>query len=171
MKTMTLLLACLVAGIAVAQPSMTPPAELKALDWMKGEWTGTFKMTMEGSTMEMTSWMKVSMEGQFMKFESTNEWGGMKMTEVGFLGWNASTKKYGMWTFTNMSPEPRIESGAINAGKLVMTSQPWTVMEGMTMTSRVTLWESAPGKQDFKMEFQQDGKWVDVGGGQLTKKK
>ncbi len=32
MKTMTLLLACLVAGIAVAQPSMTLPAELKALD-------------------------------------------------------------------------------------------------------------------------------------------
>lgn len=116
-------------------------------------------MAAQGSEMDMKITMTYSMEGQFLKCITISDFGIMKMEEVGYLGYNAEKKQYKMWTFSNMSPDPRIETGAMVGDKLVMTSEPWTIM-GQSMIGRGTLEKKDEKTLNFLLEFKEGDKFT-----------
>ena len=166
LSTMILATAC---GWA-QEMTLEVPAEITALNWMDGVWEGKMDMSIQGMDMTQVGTMTISTDGMFKKIVSLSEVMGIKMVETSYLGWDASTKKYTMYTFTNWVPTPRIERGTMDASKAVFISDPWLV-EGMEpTTSRITM--DYPDKKTIKMtmEFKEGDKWSPVGSGSYTKK-
>jgi hypothetical protein len=160
-KFFVLLMALTITGSVFAQdpPEMAPPAEVKKLDWMIGNWKSKPSMFyFQGMEMEVASTMKVSYDGQFIKTESVNDYGVLKMTETLMLGYDFAKNKYRSHAFTNMSPEPRIEDGDLKGDTLVMVSRPWVIM-GDESVSRATLTKDGDDKIKFKLEFKMGDDW------------
>lgn len=149
-------------------PEMGPAPELKKLDWFVGKWTGTMKMTIQGSASEGEMTFVNAFDGNFIKTTSNSDMGGMTMTETSYLAWNAKTSKYVSYTFTNFAPMPRIEHGTLEGDKFVFLSEPWDVM-GTTYESRATLTRKGTDQIVLLLEFKQDGKWEKAGEGTFKK--
>lgn len=170
-KMMVSVLCVMAFGAATAQmPEMGPPAELKKLDWMIGEWTGSVNWTMEGMEGEMTHNLKHEWEGQFMKMTATGEMMGMTFTEVSYLAWDAKEKKLVSWTFTSFAPLPRIEKGTITGNTIVFISDPWDVPGGGPTVSRATLIKKSDSEMTLLLEFKEGDSWSKVGDGVYKKK-
>jgi hypothetical protein len=107
-------------------------------------------------TMMVTSSMTISWEGQFLKTKGINDFGGLVMTELMLLGYDAKSEKYRSSAYTNLSPDPRIEEGALKGDVLVMTSKPWAIM-GDDSISRATLTKKSDDEVHFKLEFKMGG--------------
>lgn len=170
-RILFLVLAASICTLGLGQvPSMDPPAELKKLDWYIGEWMGKVKWTMPGMapTDEEMSF-KNEWEGQFIKSSAVMSMSGQKMTETSFVGWNAKTKKYDSYTFTNFSPMPRIEHGEMDGDKFVFTSDPWDV-GGMEMIGRASMVKKSDKEIAFVLEFKLGEKFEKVGEGTFKKK-
>lgn len=116
-------------------------------------------MTAQGSEMDMKMTMTFAMEGQFLKSTTISDFGVLKMEEVGYLGYDAEKKQYKMWTFTNVSPEPRFESGNMVGDKLVMISEPWGIM-GQSVIGRGTLEKKDEKTINFLLEFKEGDKYT-----------
>jgi hypothetical protein len=160
-----------VAG-ATAAFSQEPPtisAELKALEWQIGTWEGTVKWSMPGMEGDSKMTMKSEWEGLFMKQTSTTEMQGMKMLEVGYLGYDPDKKKYSFHTFTSFAPTPRIEWGTVEGTKAVFVSDPWNVM-GQVTSSRATVVKKGDSEMAFTLEFKQGNSWSKVAEGTFKKK-
>lgn len=161
---------CAIAmGMGAAQGPMDPPAELKKLDWMLGEWTSTVRWTYLTTT-DVAYTVKCEWDGQFLRVTSRMEMLGMTMTETAYYGWDASSKRYRGWTFTNFSSDPRIESGTLNENALVMTSEPWNVGIGQPTVSRATLTRKSSTEIHFLLEFKDNDRWTRGAEGTFTKK-
>jgi hypothetical protein len=167
-----LLWCSIVFGVsAVAQGPSGPPAEVKALEWLTGQWEGDFNWNMMGVESDSKMTISAEWEGQFLKLVQTTEVPGMdKMIDNSYLGWDAKEKKYRMWSFSNYSPNPRIESGTLEGSKLVMTSEPWDTGMGDPITGRGTMTKRSENEIHFSLEFQMNGTWEKVGEGLLKKK-
>ncbi|MCH8273970.1 MAG: hypothetical protein IH851_04200 [Armatimonadetes bacterium] len=173
MKMMVSVLCVMAVGASMAQeqmPEMGPPAELKKLDWMIGEWSGSMNWTMEGMEGEMTLALKNEWEGQFMKTTATGEHMGMTFTEVAYMAWDAKEKKLVSWTFASFAPMPRIEKGTMTGNKIVFISEPWDVPDGGLTVSRATMMKKSDTEITFVLEFQVDGSWSKVADGGWKKK-
>lgn len=171
-RILVVLAFALVSVMGMAQaPDLAPPPELKKLDWYIGEWSGKVKWSMMGMppTEEETSF-KNEWEGQFLKSTSIMTMSGMKMTEVGFIGWNPKTKLYDAYIFTNFAPMPRIEHGEADATRFIFTSEPWAV-GGMEIVGRATMNKKSADELGFVLEFKMGEKWEKVGEGTFKKKK
>lgn len=162
----------LVTVFAHAQaPSMEPPAELKKLDWMIGEWSGNVKMSMEGMDMEGVMTYSLSWSGQFIKGISVWDVQGMKMTEDMYMGWDPQKGKYSSYTFTNFAPTPRIEWGESKGDTTVWMSEPWITSPGQPATlSRVTLTKVSGSEMKFLLEFKAGDQWQKIGDAVFKKK-
>lgn len=169
MKAGYLLAAVFAACAASAQGPMEPPAELKKLDWMLGEWTSTVKWTYQ-MEMDVPYTVKCEWDGQFLKSTSKMDLMGMAMTQTAYYGWDAAAKKYRGWTFTNFSPEPRIESGTVSGDTLVMISEPWNVGTGELVVGRMTLTKKGATELHVVLEFKEGDKWVNAAEGTFKKK-
>jgi hypothetical protein len=169
-KTLLSFLMLLAGSVAMAQ-TPEPPAELKQLDWMVGEWTGQVKWTMMGMNAEGPMTWKVEKEAMFFKQTSTMDIGGMKFSEVGYVGWDAKKKKFSSHTFTSFAATPRIEWGEIKGNQDVFTSEPWDAGDpnGPT-TSRATMTRKGD-EVAFLLEFKEGDKWTKVGEGTFKRKK
>ncbi len=158
------------AAFAQQMPDLTPPAELKKLDWMLGTWTGTMAMDMEGMKFDSVGTMKIDYDGKFMRTVSAQDMMGMKMTESMFLSYNAAKKEYVSWAYTNFSSNPRIEHGNFEGEKFVMISEPWVMDVSPEPTiSRSTFLKKSATTVLFTLEFKMADKWVKVGEGLFTK--
>jgi hypothetical protein len=159
-----------ICALASAQaPNMSIPAEVKKLDWLLGEWSGTIKWVMPGMEGSGPMNLKNNWEGQFLKCSTVTEAEGMKMTEESYFGWNAEKKQYDCWTFTNFAPTPRRDSGHLTGDRLVMTSEPWEI-SGEKIEGRGTMTKNSPTELGFLLEFKMEGKWVKAAEGILKKK-
>lgn len=163
-------LAVAVSALSIGQvPPSEPPAELKKLDYMVGDWTSAGSFTIMGMESEMTMDIKVKWDGQFLRQETVNEVSGERMTETMFLGWDAKKSQYFSHSYTSLSAMPRVEHGKLDGEKLVMVSEPWDVM-GMDMESRTMIWKTGDNAM-MSMEFKMDGDWVKAGEWTLKRKK
>ncbi len=162
-------LAALVVTAPAQMPNMEPPAELKQLEWMLGDWTTKMTWTMEGQAMEMSGEISCVREGQFIKSTSWFEMMGMKFTEVQYLGWDKDAKKYIGWSFTNFSAAPRIERGDWKGDTLTLVSDPWDAGMG-PMESRGTMVRKGKDEGHLTLEFKMEGKWQKVGEGTFKRK-
>ncbi len=172
MKARTMIAAVAIlfmAGAADSQGPMEPPTELKKLDWMVGEWSGKVDWTymMEA---EVPYTVKCEWEGQFLKHTSKMDMMGMMFTETAYYGWDAASKKYRGWTFTNFSPDPRLEAGTLTGDTLVMTSEPWNTGEGELVVGRATITKKGADELHFLLEFKEGETWTKGGEGTFKKK-
>ena len=149
--------------------SMDPPSQIADLKWMVGTWTGSGKFTFQGMEMDMTVTLTCSMEGQFLKTVAVNDYGAIKMEETQYTGYDPDKKEYFAYSFTNMSPAPRIQRGKMDGSALVMVSEPWTVM-GDSMTARGTTVKESDSKMKMGLDFKNDDKWDKASEIELTKK-
>lgn len=160
-RMILMVLASIVANLAFGQEmQMAPPAEVKKLDWMIGDWTSKATFTMpEMPPMDVTMTIRCEYDGQFLKQTVVNDFAGMKMTETFYLGWDPTTKKYVSYAFTNFASTPRIERGTMTGDVLTMVSDPWTV-DGTTHVSRAIQTKTGTDSMRLKLEFQVEGKWA-----------
>lgn len=157
------------AGVLAQE--MEPPAELKKFEWMVGSWEGSTKYNMEGMDMESKDTMDIRWDGQFLRITNVGDMGPMKMTETMFISWDAASKKYKSWSFTNFAPTPRIETAEAMGDKFVSISEPWSV-PGMAeaTVSRFTMTKKSDTEVSFLLEFKEGDKWTKVGEGSAKKK-
>ncbi|MCW5935985.1 MAG: FABP family protein [Fimbriimonadaceae bacterium] len=156
------------ASFVARAQDFEPPAELKKLDWMIGSWSGSGKMAMQGMEMDFTAKVACSWEGQFMKLVSETDFGMLKMTETMFLGWSPTDSQYIAYSFTNISPEARIETGSLEGDTMTMVSQPWNVM-GDSSVARTKVGKKSATKLLFKLEFKEGDDWVPASEYEMTK--
>ncbi len=151
-------------------PVAEPSAELKKLEYQIGSWTGSIKWTMPGMEGDSTMSWKCEWEGPFLKQTSSMVMGSDKVNETAYITWDASTKKYVMWTFTNMSVMPRIERGTMEGDKIVFVSDPWDLGMGEPSISRATVKKVSDKECTFLLEFKMGADWAQVGTGTFKKK-
>lgn len=164
----SLLATFLMTALGMSQ-EMAPPAELKKLDWYMGEWSGKFNFSMPDMQGEATFTFKNEWDGNFIRTTSTMEFGGMKMTETTFLGWNDKVKKYEQYTFTNIANTPRIERADPGDTQWVFLSEPWNA-GGAEVVSRATLTKKSTTEMEMLLEFKDGSNWTKVGSGTFKKK-
>ena len=158
------------ASAATQMPETGPSAELKKLDWMIGEWSGSMNWTMPGMEGENRGTMKAEWEGNFLKTTGASDMMGMSMTEASYTAWDAKEKKYVTWTFANFAPMPRIERGTLNGDTIVFVSEPWETDFG-TSVSRATITRKGDSEIRLLLEFKEDDSWVKVADGIYKKKR
>lgn len=167
------LLVCLFAfgsALALGQDQNAPHPELNKLSWQLGTWEGNVKWSMPGMDDEMTmAWTSV-MDGNFMKSTSTMDMMGQKVTETGYLTWDAKQSRYSYWTFTNFAHMPRVEHGTLDGDKMVMISEPWDAGMGEATVSRATVAKKGDTELTFLLEFKQGETWNKVAEGTFKKK-
>lgn len=168
-KLLLAVFAFALVGVASAQaPDTTPPKELGELSWLHGTWKGTGAFNFGGMEIEVATKMAVSMDGQFIKFVSTNDYGMIQATETMMLGWDAAKSMYVSYAFSNLSPMPRREAGKKEGDSFVMISDPWEIM-GQAMVSRSTMTKMSDTKVKFMLEFKAGDAWEKASEMELTK--
>lgn len=133
------------------------PAELDALSWTVGEWESTFDMAMMGQTTPVKGYMEIKRLPMFYKYTAWFDFGGFKMDEEMFLGWDTAKSRYTLHAFANTGSDPRIEYGTFKDGKLSMIAEPWGPAQTV---ARSVLWAAPEGKLRFTLEMQEGTKWV-----------
>ena len=96
--------------------------------------------------------------------------GGVPFTETSYLGYDPKTKKYVMYSFSQMSPVPRIERGTLTGDNMVFISDPWDMGSGTPMTSRATLTRKGNDEVVLLIEGQNAGQWTKIGEANLKRK-
>ena len=162
------LLAMVPMASALAQ-SAEPPSQITDLNWMVGTWTGSGKFAIHGMEMDMNVTVTCSIEGQFLKTVAVNDYGAIKMEETQYTGYDAEKKEYFAYSFTNVSPAPRVQRGKLEGNSLVMLSEPWTVM-GESMTARGATTKVSATKMKMGLDIKNGDKWDKASEFELTKK-
>jgi hypothetical protein len=154
------------AALAAPQDMMpAAPAQLGELKWMLGTHSGRMSMNMgPGMEAEATLTMKAEMKAQFIHLEYKTVMDGIpgEITESGYLGWDQASGQYKMWTFTSMSPSPRVENGRLEGGSLRMLSEPWAGMGPAPMVFRSSM-SPKPEGIEFTLEIKQGDGFMKVG--------
>lgn len=148
-----------------------PSAEVKALDWMLGEWSGTVKWTMMGTETDAQMSWKGEREGLFLKRTTLTEMMGMKMTEACYSGWDDKKKKYWTHIYTNFAPGPRMEDGELKGDVFVSVSEPWDTGSGSGPTTGRATFTKKGADIHYTLEFKEGEKWEKVAEGTFKKKK
>ena len=149
----------LAALVSVLAQDYGPPKQIKDLSWMLGTWSGTGKIEFGGHSVNITSSMTVSFDGQFLKAVSSDKSAESTLTKTTMTGWDTKKNEYVSYTFTNMAPTARIAHGTLHAGALQMVSEPWEA-EGFTMVERETMSSVSDTKCNLTLEYKGGEKWV-----------
>lgn len=113
--------------------------------------------------------METRYDGKFVYSESVMDMMGMKMVEKAFLSYDAATKSYKSYTFTNWAATPRIETLTVKGDVLVFLSEPWDGGDGKLTSSRATMTKVSATEAKFLLEFKDGDKWNKVGEGTFKK--
>src|SRR5579862_974776 len=152
--------ALFLASIASANSqNYGPPKEVKDLGWMVGTWAASGKIAFGGHEATITSTMRVSFDGQFLRAVSIDKSAGSTLTKTTMTGWEPKENRYVSYSFTNMAPTARIAHGTLEGGKLQMVSDPWEA-EGVTLVGRETTWKISDTQCDVLLEYKSGGNWV-----------
>jgi hypothetical protein len=174
----TILTAVLLAtAIAPAQDPMmpAPPPELKALNWMLGDFNTDLKMYEPGQTEGMpvpgTTTAKMSLGDVYIESRFEADMGGMKMTGLQMTSFDPATKEYVAWWFDSMAPGVLELRGKLTGQVLVLTSKPIEIpgMPGKH-AFRATNGLKGPGKFLFRLEMDSGEGWYKMMEGMMTKK-
>ena len=152
-------------ALGFAQEGMppVPTEELKRVDFMTGEWSGTDIMYFAGQKSTSTSKSKSDtiLGGRYIRtmVEYTME-GMPAMTGMHMLTYDAEKKAYVGWWFDSMAPGVMRMEGNFEGDKLIMVSDP-TPIPGMpgNQTMRATWNKNGDKGVMFKLELKQGDKW------------
>jgi hypothetical protein len=151
----------LVFGIAAAQ-EMEPPKEMKAVEFLAGNWSGTETYLFGGQKSEGKSQITsaTALGGHFIRGQHKMSVEGMDMEGMHILGYSPEAKKYRAWWFDSMSNDVLEMEGDLKGNVLTMTSKP-TPMPGLPKPVRMrATWTNKSAKElDFRLEIENEGKW------------
>jgi hypothetical protein len=176
---MTLLVTALVlaTSFAPAQDPMmpAPPAELKAISWMLGDYTTDLKMYEPGQTEGVpvpgTTTAKMSLGDVYIESRFEADMGGMKMTGLQMTSYDPAKKQYVAWWFDSMAPGVLEMRGSLTGQVLVLKSEPIEIpgMPGKH-AFRATYGLKGAGKYLFRLEMNSGQGFYKMMEGMMTKK-
>ena len=176
---MTTLFSTLLMAVAIApaqDPMMpAPPAELKALNWMLGDFDTDLKMYEPGQTEGVpvpgTTSSKMSLGDVYIEGRFEADMGGMKMTGLQMTTYDPATKEYVAWWFDSMAPGVLEMRGQLKGQVLTLVSKPIEI-PGMPGKHRfrATNGLKGPGKYLFRLEMDSGEGWYKMMEGMMTKK-
>jgi len=176
---MTTLIASLVLAVAIApaqDPMMpAPPAELKNLNWMLGDFTTDLKMyepgASEGTPVPGTTTAKMSLGDVYIESRFEADMGGMKMTGLQMTSYDPATKEYVAWWFDSMAPGVLELRGKLTGQVLVLTSKPIAIPGYPGKHAfRATTGLKGAGKFLFRLEMNSGQGFYKMMEGMMTKK-
>jgi hypothetical protein len=171
----TVLLATAVAGPAQDPMMPAPPAELKALNWMLGDFNTDLKMyepgQAEGMPMPGTVSAKMSLGDVYIESRFEADMGGMKTTGLQMTTYEPAKKEFVAWWFDSMAPGVLELRGKLTGQVLVLVSKPIEIpgMPGKH-AFRATNGLKGPGKVLFRLEMNSGQGWYKMMEGMMTKK-
>lgn len=146
-----------------------PPAELKHLDFLVGEWRGEVEYESEGKKSKSAIQWMIRPEGNYLRQETRVDIPGMKIVESRAFGWDARRKRFWSFTLADPFPTPRVEWGTYKLGELVWLSDPWDVgaAEGPVESRATTTRDGAALK--FRVDAKRGAVWEKIVEGRLVK--
>lgn len=127
----TVLLATALASPTQDPMMAPPPKELKALAWMLGDFTSNLTMyepgKAEGSPSPGTISSKMSLGDMYIESRFTADMGGMKMTGLQLLSFDAAKGEYMAYWFDSVGPGVLELRGKLKGQVLVLVSKPIAV--------------------------------------------
>jgi hypothetical protein len=162
-------------GSAVQGPPMPPPpAELKLLWWMKGNWDADLNMfeggkqigTAKGPVSCADSLGKMYLES---KFET--DMGGMSMKGLQLTSYDSKKKEFMAFWFDSMAPGLLEMRGQLKGQTLIMSSKP-TSFPGMPgrMSFRSTNSMKSKTQMHFRLEMNTGKGWEKILDGTMTRR-
>jgi len=146
------------------QPSFAPPAEVKKLEFLAGNWSADQKVYMPGSTTAQTTSASVqcqwALQGRFMQYDYQSEFPDMgAMQGRLLLTYDPESKTYRSWWFDSMFSQSAVSEGNFEGSKLIMVSKPEEV-PGMGVVSMRTTFEPKANREFyFLLEMKMGEKW------------
>jgi len=141
-------------------PPMGPPAEMKQLESMNGEYEVEFSFKMDPTSEEWTeteATAVVSMVAgggaQQLLFEGNMM--GMPFNGVGLTSYDRETKKWQSTWVDSMGARISVYTGDFKDGKIVVTGK--DLGQGMTYHSRLTTYNITEKGYDWLYEMSMDG--------------
>lgn len=176
---MTSLMTALVLAVAIApaqDPMMpAPPAELKNLAWMLGDFNADLKMfepgQTEGAPMPGSTTAKMSLGDVYIESRFEADMGGMTMTGLQMTSYDSAKKQYVAWWFDSMAPGVLEMRGRLTGQVLVLKSEPIEIpgMPGKH-AFRATYGLKGAGKYLFRLEMNSGEGFYKMMEGMMTKK-
>lgn len=164
----TLLLASMVA-IAPAQgmPDMTPPAEMKATDFLLGNFKGTanFYRGTEKTAAACSFKSERALNDRFVRMAISYQMKMQGMPDMNtegmeMLTYDPAAKQYAIWWFDGLASTAMHFTGNFDGEKLVFLSDASPVESGGAPgVSRFTWWKNGDAL-DCSLEMKQGDKWV-----------
>lgn len=131
------------------QEMMAPPQELNALSWMMGDFDANLEMFMpgqdEGMPVPSTSSTHKTMGGMWLETRHTADMGGMKMTGMHMLSYDAEAKEYMSYWFDSVGPVMGEMRGQLKGQTLVLQSEMLSV-------------PGVPGKSAYRATYSMKGR-------------
>ena len=142
-------------------PPMGPPAEMKELASLVGNWEYTMKLKMDPTSdqfqdIRMTCKMAYILDGAAltMEHESVDLMMGMKFKGFGIETYDREKKEWQMTWTDNMTGRTGIYTGQRTDSTAVFTGE--DLMMGQKLISRVSMSNLKPTSFDWKMEMSMD---------------
>jgi hypothetical protein len=147
-----------------SQPSFSPPAEVKKLDFLAGNWSVDQKAYMPGSTTAQTSNASVQcqwvLQGRFMSYRYQADIPGMgNLQGLLLFTYDPDAKTYRSWWFDSTSSQVSESEGHFEGSKLIMVSKPEEVPGMGVISMRTTLEPKANKEIYFLLETKMGEKW------------
>lgn len=161
------------------EPSSTmvtaQPKELKALDFLKGEWDADLVMFMPGSTkptpLKGTINCADALNGMWIQSQHESDMGGMPVKALQMTCYDPEKKQYMAYWFDSAGPGGLELWGTLKGQTLSLESKPIAIpgMPGKH-AFRSTHSLKGPGKVFYRMEMNSGKGWSKMIEGTLTKK-
>lgn len=154
-------------------PGMAPPAELKQLDFMIGDWSGKETYHLMGAKTDATATVsfKKALGNRYIMMSHT-----AKMPQVGnteglmLITYDPAKKKFISWWFDSAGPGTVESEGSLEMGSLTSVSKP-TMLEGMgTAAFRSTFTLKGEREMTFHLEMKSGADWTTFIEGSYKKK-
>lgn len=169
MKTLSVFVGALaLVGMSFAQLAEAP-AEIKALDWMVGNWEGKGTFSAQGQTVDVIVVWSVKKDGPFLRLETKQTLLGMDMTESAFIHWDSKKKEYVVTSYSNFAVTPRIERGSLKDGVLTTICEPWEVA-GTVTVGRSTMKLVTKDEIEFMIDMKEGDTWTEASKMKMTRK-
>jgi len=151
-----------------------PPAELKKVGWLKGNWDADLKM-FEGGKQVGTAKGPVnttdSLGGMYLETRFESNMGGMAMKGLQMTSYDAAKKQYMAYWFDNMGPGGLELWGSLKGHTLVLVSKPVAIpgMPGKHAFRSTNAMKSA-NTMMFRLEMNSGKGWGKMLEGTMTRK-
>lgn len=165
-------------GFAHAQgmPSVAPPPEMKAVDFMVGNFKGTANFYMNGQKSPSPCSVKSeralndryvhTMIDYQMKMQGMPD---MKIAGMHMLTYDPAGKQYVAWWFDGTASTVMHMTGNFDGDKLVLVSDPTPMEPGGPAGVMRTTWWKKGSEVDYLLEMKQGDSWTTFMDGEFHK--